>query len=651
VAGRPCLASIDELPEGLDLVAILVGDAVTAFEQVAAKAPRFAVVFSAGFAETGADGARRQARLAELVAAGDTRLLGPNTNLNAFESFTPGNPGRAVALITQSGHQGRPIFQAQELGLHLCAWAPTGNEVDLEVADFARWFADQPEVGVIAAYIEGFKDGRTLMLAADHAARRGVPMAVVKVGRTEEGASMAHSHTGHLTGSDAVTSAVFRQFGVTRVDGLDGLQDTAMMLSRAAPPVTDGVCIYAISGGTGAHLADLASAAGLRLPRLGRATQAALREWIPGYLRVSNPVDNGGAPSADWRGRRILEALVADPTVGVVICPITGALPSMSRPLAEDLVAVAATTDKPIVVVWGSPVTDDPAYTEVLVPSGLPVFRTFGNCVGAVRAWLDHHAFVARHRSPFAHPVRRPSPAARLVAPLLHPTRSGREIDHAHPDPRDQNGVTLSEHGSKAVVAAYGVPVTEDRLCASAAEAARAAAELGHPVVMKACAPALAHKSELGLVRTGVASAAEVRATFAELVAAAPGDLDGVLVCPTAGPGVECVVGVSQDPLFGPVVAFGLGGVLVEVLGDVTFRVPPFDRAEARRMVREVRGFPLLAGTRGRPKADLGALVDVIMRVQRLAVDHAGSIAELDLNPLLVGPSGAVALDALVVTR
>ncbi len=652
IGGRPCLSSIDDLPDGIDLAVILVGDAVDAYEAVVAKAPRFAVIFSAGFAETGAAGARLQAKLERLVATGETRLLGPNTNLNAFEAFTEDNPGRAVALITQSGHQGRPIYQAQDLGLHLSAWAPTGNEVDLEFADFARWFADQPETGVIAAYIEGFKDGRTLMLAADHAAQRGVPMVVVKVGKTDEGASMAQSHTGHLTGSDAVTSAVFRQFGVIRVDGLDELQDTATLLSRAAPPTTDGVCIYAISGGTGAHLADLASAGGLKIPDLTRATQDALREWIPGYLRVSNPVDNGGAPSADWRGRKILDTLVADPRLGVLICPITGALPTMSRPLAEDLVAVAQTTDKPIVVIWGSPLTDDPAYTEVLVPSGMTVFRTFGNCVGAVKAYLDHHAFRARYRSPFTKPVTRRSPAAKTVDRLIT-TRSGFEIARPPTRKRNQNEISrgLSELEGKSVLAAYGIPVTADTLCRSPAEAVKAAAAAGLPVVMKACSPDLLHKSDLGLVRIGVGSAAEVRRTYAQLVDRSPVDLDGVLVCPTATPGVECVVGVSQDPLFGPVIMFGLGGVLVEVLGDVTFRVPPFDRAEAHRMIREVQGFPLLTGVRGRPKADLKALVDVIMKVQRVAVDHSDTIAELDINPLVVHPVGATALDALVVLR
>src|SRR5439155_13515337 len=179
-------------------------------------------------------------RLTNLARGGATRLLGPNTNLNAFSDFRTDLTGPAITLVTQSGHQGRPIFQGQELGIRLSHWAPTGNEVDLEFADFARYFADQPEVGVIAAYIEGFKDGRTLMLAADHAAAARKPIVVVKVGRTAEGASMAQSHTAHLTGSDAVTSAVFRQLGVTRVDGLDELLDVSAAFARTRPPRGDG---------------------------------------------------------------------------------------------------------------------------------------------------------------------------------------------------------------------------------------------------------------------------------------------------------------------------------------------------------------------------------------------------------------------------
>ncbi|MEY2456726.1 MAG: hypothetical protein QOK06_1820 [Acidimicrobiaceae bacterium] len=632
VDGLPCFDTMAEVPGDVDLAVILTSNAIESFEVVLEKKPRFAVIFAAGFAEVGADGEREQQRLTEIVQASDTRLLGPNTNLNAFETFRSDLEGKRLALITQSGHQGRPIFQAQDLGLAMSHWAPTGNEVDLEFADFASWFADQPDVGVIAAYIEGFKDGRTLMLAADHAATQGVPMVIVKVGRTDAGRSMAKSHTGHLTGSDAVTSAVFRQLGITRVSGLDELQDTSAMLARAAAPTGTGVCIYAISGGTGAHHADLASEAGLDLPDLTKATQQQLHEWIPSYLRVSNPVDNGGAPSSDWRGRKILDAIVADPNVDVIICPITGALASMSKPLARDLVAVAETTEKPICVIWGSPVTkDEKAYEILLTSSKVITFRTFSNCVQAVRAYFDHHEFAGRYTSAFAKPVLRPSPAKAKAAPLLA-----------------SRGTTLSEHDAKQVLAAYGIPVTREEVVTSAAAATKAANRIGYPVVVKASSSAIAHKSDLGLVKVGLRSAKEVRAAYEAI---APHSDGVVLVSEMVTGGTECVVGMSHDDLFGPTILFGLGGVFVEVFEDVTFRVPPFDKAEALRMVNEVKGAALLRGARGRAKGDVKALVDTLMKVQRLAVDCASEIAELDINPLVVLPKGVVALDALLITQ
>ena len=647
VLGVRSYPSIAEVPGDIDLAVILTGRAVESFEEVVARRARFAVIFAAGFSEAGADGEVLEDRLRELVREGSTHLLGPNTNLNAFSEFRDDLPGPSIALITQSGHQGRPIFQGQELGIAVSHWAPTGNEVDLEFADFARYFADQREVGVIAAYIEGFKDGRSLMLAADHAARRRKPLVVVKVGRTEAGSAMAKAHTGHLTGADAVVSAVLRQFGVTRVDGLDELLDTSAAFARTKPPPGDGVCIYAISGGTGAHLADMASGVGLRLPELTAETQRALHDGlIPSYLRVSNPVDCGGPPVTMPAGRRILDLLVADPHVDVLICPITGALDMMSGPLARDLVAVAETTDKPIFVVWGSPVGTERAYTETLLASQLPVFRTFGNCVRAVRAYLDYWGFVPAYRSPFEDAPTEPRPAA---------ARIRRQLAAEPP------GASLSEATSKRVLAAYGIRPTKDRLCTTAAEAVEAAGRLGYPVVMKASAPSLTHKSDLGLVAVGVSSAAEVRRTFADLRrraerGAGRQPVEGVLVSELVRDGVEMVLGVAQDPLFGPVVMCGLGGVLVEVLGDVSFRVPPFSRDEAARMVGELRGTALLDGVRGAKPADVDALLDAIMNLQRLAMDLAGpnapdGIAEVDINPLVVRPRGAVALDALVVRK
>ena len=644
IDGYPCADSILDIDDDIDLAIILVGDAVGMYETVLEKGPAFAVIFSAGFAETGAAGAKLQRRLEKLVDGGTTHLLGPNTNLNAFESFRDDLPGPAIALITQSGHQGRPVFQSQDFGVKLSHWAPTGNEVDLEFADFARYFADQDEVGVIACYIEGFKDGRTLQLAADHAARAGKPIVVVKVGKTAEGSSMAQSHTGHLTGADQVVDAVFRQFGVTRVDGLDELTDTAAMFARTTRPKGDGVCIYAISGGTGAHMADLCAEAGLRLPPLTRKTQKILHDGlIPTYLRVSNPVDNGGPPSTDERGRKIIDAIIADPNVDLIICPITGALETISRPLATDLVAAAKTTDKPILVVWGSPDLNDPVYTDILLPSGLPVFRTFHNCVQATRAYVDYWAFQDRFTSPFdGAAITKPSAAARKVRPILEEAAAA--------------GRALSEHESKTVLRAYGIRTSTDELVSSSAEAVKAAKAIGYPVVLKVSSPDLLHKSDLGLVRVGLSTPAEVRAAHDELLAAARkadkrARIDGVLVCEMVTGGVETVIGVSSDELFGPVVMFGLGGVFVEVLGDVTFRVPPFDAGEAARMVDEVKGAAMLDGVRGAKPADRKALIDTIMKIQRLAVEHADLIAELDVNPLVVRPRGAVALDALIVPR
>ncbi|MFE6686699.1 acetate--CoA ligase family protein [Streptomyces sp. NPDC057743] len=637
VFGLVCYPGVAELPETVDLAVLLVGDPLPVIDELDRAKVKFAVAFASGFAETGRDGAAAQARLAEAVARSDLRLLGPNTNLNAFERFRDDLEGPAIALITQSGHQGRPVFTLQELGVRLSHWAPTGNEADLETADFLSYFASRPEVGAIAAYVEGLKDGRSFLLAADRAARNKVPVVVVKVGRTEAGAKTAASHTGKLTGADEVVDAALRQFGVIRVDGLDELQDTAALLARARKPTAEGVAIYSISGGTGAHFADLATAAGLPLPTLSDAKQAELHQWIPDYLHVANPIDNGGHPVGDWRGRKIIDALLADPAVGVLICPITGPFPPMSDKLAQDLVDAAERTDKLVCVVWGSPVGTEDAYRRTLLGSSrVATFRTFANCITAVRAYLDHHRFTADYRSPFDDAPRAASPAVRKARMLLQP------------------GQQLSEHGAKQLLRAYGIRVPREQLVTSAAAAVRAASQVGYPVVMKGSGPQLAHKTELGLVKIALTSASQVRDAYRELTDIARYEdqpLDGVLVCQMVERGVEMVVGVTPDPLFGPTVSVGLGGVLVEVLRDIAVGVPPFGEARARAMLRELRGHALLEGVRGMPPADTDALVETVLRVQRMALELDGELAELDINPLVVLPrgQGAVALDALAI--
>ncbi|MBA2947135.1 acetate--CoA ligase family protein [Streptomyces himalayensis] len=639
VFGIPCFPSIRDLPEQVDLAVLLVADPLPVIEELAETKVKFAVAFASGFAETGEAGADAQHRLAAAVERSGIRLLGPNTNLNAFEQFREDLDGPAIALITQSGHQGRPVFALQELGIRLSHWAPTGNEADLETADFISYFAEQPEVGAIACYVEGLKDGRSFLLAADRAARRGVPVVAVKVGRTETGARTAASHTGKLTGADTVVDAAMRQYGVIRVDGLDELQDTAALLARARRPEADGVVVYSISGGTGAHFSDLATEAGLELPTLSEAKQAELHQWIPEYLNVANPVDNGGHPVGDWRGRKIIDAILDDPSVGVLICPITGPFPPMSDKLAQDLVDAAERTDKLVCVVWGSPVGTEDAYRNTLLGSSrVATFRTFANCITAVRAYLDHHRFTTAYRSPFDEAPRTASPACRKAQALMRP------------------GHQLSEHAAKQLLRTYGIRVPREQLVTSAAAAVRAAGLVGYPVVMKASGAQLGHKTELGLVKMGLTSASQVRDAYRELTDIARFEgisLDGVLVCQMVERGVEMVVGVAQDPLFGPTVTVGLGGVLVEVMRDAAVRVPPFGEDQARAMLGELRGRALLDGVRGAPPADVEALVEVVLRVQRMALELGDDLAELDINPLMVLPrgQGAVALDALAVCR
>jgi acyl-CoA synthetase (NDP forming) len=639
IEGAPCVRSIADVPGDVDLVVMMVNKerVIDVAREVAARAPKFAIVFTAGFRETGIpEDAALEEELAGILNGAGVRMFGPNTNVNCLEIF-PQFPGPKLALVTQSGHQGRPIADGVQLGVGVKTWVPTGNEADLEAADFIDFFVDDDEIGVVAAYIEGFKDASKLRRAAERAAVAGKPIVLVKIGRTEAGARMAASHTGHLTGSDAVHDAFFRQYGIVRVDDLDELLDTAAMFTRLPRAPGDGICIYGISGGTGTHMADVAANIGLRIPTLTHETQATLhRLGIADYLTVANPVDNGAQPvRTPGVNRALIEACLEDPNVDILVCPITGVLPSMSQIVANDIVDAYRSAKKPVIVIWGSPITDDDGY-RILIEGRVPMFRSFRAAAMGIKRYIDY----ARFQESFE---PRPVSDARVPNGLETMLASGPGA--------------LNEADSAFVANSYGVPFPRTALCATARQAVEAAAKLDGPVVMKACGAAILHKSDLGLVKVGV-QRDEVELTFAMLDEggrAAGGDAgyDGVLVQEMAPEGTEVIVGVSHDPQFGPVVVFGLGGIFVEVLEDVSMRVAPLSRADAEEMVREIRGYPLLAGARGREPADFEALVDLICNVSRLATDLREQVREFDLNPVRVRAHGhgVVALDALLVLR
>ncbi len=631
IDGERCYPSIHEVPGDIDLAVIASGDVVSILEDVVRRRPAFVMVYAAGFAESGPEGRQQEERILRILDGTGVHLLGPNTTLNSFLPLRTDLPGSPIALVSHSGNHGRHLWQGQEVGIPLSHWAPTGNEVDLEVADFVKYFAEQPDVGAVAGYIEGFRDGRTMMLAADYAMRRGTPIVLSVLGRSSEGAERAMSHTAHLAAADAVTSAVLRQYGVSRVDTIDELLYASAMLAQSPPPKAGGIALYGISGGTLGHLTDFAVANGLSVPELERRTVERLRASLPPHIAVSNPVDGGGRV-----GPEVLEALLEDRNIGVVCLPFAANAYELGDSMVRDLVAVAATAGKPVCVLWGSPNGDEPVYREVLVGSGVLTFRTFHQFVAAMRAYFGFHEYRARYRSPFPVPAAAPPGAALEVL-------------------GDRTGA-LSELDVKRLLAAYGIPVSRDVAAGSVSDAVAAAEAIGYPVVMKVLSPDISHKSDLGLVRLGLASPGAVEEAYHELVdraaAVAPSArMEGVLVCEQVATGVETVLGLSRDPVFGPTVMFGLGGIFVETLGDVAFGVPPFGEDHARRMVDELRGAPLLRGSRGRPPVDRTAVVAAIMALQRLALDLGGRIAEIDVNPLVAGPDGVVALDALASLR
>ncbi|CUU54809.1 Acyl-CoA synthetase (NDP forming) [Parafrankia irregularis] len=651
ILGVRAYPSVAELPADPDVVVVLVRDPLPAVEEAVARGAGFVIVFSAGFSELGtAEGDAAEARLREL-AAGSTRIIGPNTNLNIFEPWQQGLPGRKLAIITQSGYQGRPITQGQVLGIGIEMWATLGNETDIEWADVAGHLATRPGVGAIATYVEGFQDGRAFMLAADACVRAGIPVIAIKVGRSEEGRAMAAAHTGHLTGPDAVHDAVFDQYGVIRVDDIDEVIEISGLFCHAGLlPGAGGVAVYAMSGGTASHVADLCGLAGVPVPHFTPETVAALGEYIPWYLKRDNPVDSGGVITARPENRRVLEIMLDDPNVDVLFAPITGVFPGMSDALARDLIALheraQAGQGKPVVAAWTSPIRDDDAY-RALCAAGVPLFHSFGAAVRGLGELGRFSRLVREYRSPFALEAESSAPRASVEATAraraLLATRSG----------------ALNEVDSKQLLAAYDIPVVTERLITSPDEAVATATELGFPVVLKIASADIAHKSDLGLVAVGVRDADDVRAAYARLTstaltAAPDARIDGVVVAEMVTDAVaEVILGLSHQPPFGPTITFGLGGVFTEVFADVAFAVPPFDADRARAVIESTRGVRLLRGARGRPAGDIDALVETIMRLQALAVELGDQIAELDINPIMVRPAGrgAVAVDALVIPR
>lgn len=649
IGGVPSFASVSALPEAPDLVGIVVPyhQVLPVLRECHAKQAGAAVVISAGFAERGTDsGLDLQKQLGAFARESGFRFTGPNclglANVRddiwaTASSRTLGGLTGHIALVCQSGATafGPFLLRAVDSGIGLSHIISTGNEIDLDFCDFARYLIDDPGTRVIAGFVEGFKDARKFIAMAELAASRGKPIVLIKIGRSESGSRAARSHTAALTGSDALYEAAFRQYGVIRVQDYDELLEVSQLLAQGRRPREPGISVVSHSGGISSLTADMLGQAGLDLPPLGERARDGINAILKDFGWAANPADVTGFSRSE-QFPRIMDYMIEEPGVGTLVVASAGAGSQV-----DQVIALRDRTDKNVVFFWTASRRDEGALAR-LKASGIPIFYSPAMLARGLKTLNDYHAWLGRRAA-----------GSRTAAPAM--TGAQESVLQA----LSSNGrAALSESEAKRALKAWGVTGTRETLARNAEEAVVAARELGYPVALKADSPDIAHKTEAGAVRLNLADEAAVRAAYRAVMdnAArnAPGaQVDGALVQEMVTGGVEVIVGVSYDAQLGPMLLFGSGGVMVEVYNDVALRHCPVSLEDALDMISEVKGAKLLRGFRGSPPADIDALAATLVRVSELAVQLEGRLAELDINPLMVLPAGkgVKALDALMLIK
>lgn len=642
----PDLASVDG---SVDMAIVVVpqerGLVEPAIKACVAKGVKTAIILSSGFAEIDAKGARAQERIAAIAREGGLRVMGPNcmgtmnANTGMIATFSSGIIDKGpdaggISIASQSGAFGAHCFLlARERGLGINLWATMGNQADVEFSDCLAYMAEDPNTRVVMGYIEGIHDPAKFQAALAHAQAQKKPVVLMKVGTSDVGSAAAASHTASLTGSDAVFDALLKQYDVYRAKSIDEMFDVAYAASFGKFPAKPDLGVITVSGGVGVIMADAAADAGMTLPPLPKKTQKKMRELVP-FAGTRNPLDVTAQLVNDMTLMRpMFKALLDDGGYQSAICFAAGVglNPTMMEKMTPQLEAIGAEyTDR----VLAMSILSRPETRQGLEKGGFMVFEDPTRCINAMAA-LHYFgkAFSAKGK--------------RKAAPKL--PKGARAVSA---------GKALNEADSKAVLASAGVPMVDERIVASASAAGKAATEIGYPVVMKIVSADILHKSEIGGVILNVADRKAAEAAYKTLMERAaeraPGaKVDGVMVAPMITDGVETIMGVVSDPVFGPTVMFGLGGVFVEVLKDVTFRVAPFGVDVAMEMIGEVKGRAMLDGVRGAPPADVEALAKALAQLSAFAAANADTLETVDVNPFLVRPKGkgAVAVDALVIGK
>lgn len=648
-----CFKSVRELPERPEHVGIVVPAQYVpdVIKDCAAKGVKNATVFTSGFGEIGTDDGRAlQQHIVSLARAAGIRLMGPNCNgwINYVDAVAmtstvvitgPRKPAGNIGIVAHSGGVGQvnAMWRSQQEGLNISYQMSCGNDADLDALDYARFLIEDPSTKVVMMVLERISSGSKLAKLAADAADAKKPIIMVKIGRSEVGARAAASHTGAVTGSDLIHDVAFRQFGIIRVDDCNELYETAMLLRTGRLPRGPRLASLSISGGSVVLLSDLGASIGLEWPEYSEETQAILASLMPSFGRAANPTDlTAGAIGSPDRYRKVLDTVVADDVVDTLIPIITFAPKHEFDAVAE----VAQSTEKPVAVLWTGGCNDVSDLTKrFFIDSGVPVYRDPLPCVRAIKRATDYSAFLRKR-------------AARGV-----PERPSLDaIDRSKISALLGAGGPLTERSSKEVLAQYGFPLLREEVATSAEQAVEIASTIGGQVALKIESPDIPHKTEAGGVRLALRGNDSVIAAYREIMDSAKSyaphaRLTGILVQEMAPKGQEIILGQLRDPVFGPVIAVGLGGVSVELLGDLSHRIAPIGYADARDMLMELKVAPLFRGFRGRPPLDIEAMCDLIVRLSALATDFEGEIEEIDLNPimLLEEGKGARVVDALIV--
>ncbi|MFB3737609.1 MAG: GNAT family N-acetyltransferase [Candidatus Velamenicoccus archaeovorus] len=650
VHGVPAYPSILQVPGQIDVAFIAVPAPLVAAAatECGEKGVRGLVVISSGFGEVGGDGPARQEELIDICRRFGMRMIGPNCmgivntappiRLNGTFATVYPPPGN-VAFLSQSGALGIAVMQyASDLGLGLSTFISVGNKADISSSDLIAYWNEDPGTDVILLYMESVGHPRRFARLARAVGRRK-PIVAVKSGRSAAGARAAASHTGALlAASDVTVDALFRQAGIIRTETLEEMFDVATILANQPPPKGDRIAIVTNAGGLGILCADTCEANGLRVPPLTEATQSELRSFLPSVGSVGNPVDMVASASADDY-RRTIATVARDPEVDAMIVIFIPPQAARAEEIAHGIAAGVADTQGRI-----------PIATTFMSAKGLPAELASDGTRIPSFAFPEQAAIAMAHACAYGrwrekpegtvprfHDLRTDEAAAIVAAALQR-----REVD--------VSGEWLSAEEVDRLLACYGLPVVRSERAATPQAAGEAAARIGAPVALKAFGPDILHKTDVGAVRLGLTGPTEVsRAAdeMAERVTAAGLTLEGFLVQEMVRGGVEMLVGVAHDPVFGPVLAVSAGGTAVELVRDVSVSVTPITDLDAAEMVRSLKTFPLLDGFRGAPKADVAALEEVLLRVGAM-VDALPEIAEMDCNPVMVLSHGALIVDARI---